>query len=164
MRVIVLTALLACTSGLSAAQTAEEMLGPVDLSTPESAVFSLMRGMYQGDTDMIDRVMLEDGVFRRVLPDGRVSQDGLPDWKEWVGTLEVGAAHEDLFAVRTEQFGNMATVWAPFVISVNGEIANCGVNTMTLAQTQGEWKIVFGMDTPAPKDTCHTFKATYPAP
>lgn len=164
MRVIVLTALLACTSGLSAAQTAEDMLGPVDLSTPESTVFSLMRGMYQGDTDMIDRVMLEDGVFRRVLPDGRVSQDGLPDWKEWVGTLEVGAAHEDLFAVRTEQFGNMATVWAPFVISVNGEIANCGVNTMTLAQTQGEWKIVFGMDTPAPKDTCHTFKATYSAP
>lgn len=110
MRPIVFAALLACMSGFSNAQTAEEMLDPVDLSTPESTVFSLMRGMYQGDTDMIDRVMLKDGVFRRVLPDGRVSQDGLPDWKQWVGTLDVGTAHEELFAVRTQQFGNMATV------------------------------------------------------
>lgn len=164
MRLVLLSTLMAFISGLSSAQTADEMLGPVDLSTPENAVHSLMRGMYQGDTDMIDRVMLEDGVFRRVLPDGRVSQDGLPDWRTWVGTLEVGTAHEELFAVRTQQFGNMATVWAPFVISVNGTIANCGVNTMTLAETGGEWKIVFGMDTPAPRESCHTFKATYSAP
>ena len=164
MRSLALTTIMTLASGLSTAQTAEQMLGPVDLSTPENAVYSLMRGMYQGDVDMIDRVMLEDGVFRRVLPDGRVSQDGLGDWRSWVGTLEVGAAHEELFEVKTEYFGNMSTVWAPFVITVNGTIANCGVNTMTLAETGGEWKIVFGMDTPAPRESCHTFKATYSAP
>lgn len=164
MRLFMLSTIMALSNGLSTAQTADEMLGPVDLSTPESAVYSLMRAMYQGDTGMIDRVMLEDGVFRRALPDGRVTQDGLSDWRTWVGTLEVGAAHEELFEVRSQQFGNMATVWAPFVISVNGTIANCGVNTMTLAQSDSEWKIVFGMDTPAPRETCHSFKATYSAP
>lgn len=164
MRLFILSTVFVIASGVSTAQSADEMLGPVDLSTPKGAVYSLMRGMYQGDPDMIDRVMLEDGVFRRALPDGRITQDGLPDWRTWVGTLEVGTAHEELFEVRTQQFGNMATVWAPFVIRVNGAIANCGVNTMTLAQTGGEWKIVFGMDTPAPGDTCHSFKATYSAP
>ena len=53
-----LSTIIAISSGVSTAQTAEEMRGPVDLSTPESAVFSLMRGMYQGDTDMIDCIML----------------------------------------------------------------------------------------------------------
>ena len=164
MRLFILSTLMTFMSGLSMAQTADQMLGPVDLSTPESAVYSLMRGMYQGDTDMIDQVMFEDGVFRRALPDGRVTQDGLSDWRTWVGTLEVGDAHEELFEVRTQQFGNMATVWAPFVITVNGTIANCGVNTMTLAQTDDEWRIVFGMDTPAPRESCHTFRANYSAP
>lgn len=163
MRPLIAIALAAMTAGLSSAQSADQMLGPVDLSTPERAVYSLMRGMYQGDADMIDQVMLEDGVFRRVLGDGRVSPDGLENWREWVGTLEVGTAHEDLFEVRSEQFGNMATVWAPFVIRVNGEIVNCGVNTMTLAQSEEEWKIVFGMDTPAPIETCGTFKTEYVA-
>ena len=164
MRLFILSTLMTFMSGLSMAQTADQMLGPVDLSTPESAVYSLMRGMYQGDTDMIDQVMFEDGVFRRALPDGRVTQDGLSDWRTWVGTLEVGDAHEELFEVRTQQFGNMATVWAPFVITVNGTIANCGVNTMTLAQSDDEWRIVFGMDTPAPRESCHTFRASYSAP
>lgn len=164
MRLLIFTILFACLPHLSAAQTADQMLGPVDLTTPENAVYSLMRGMYQGDTDMIDQVMLEDGVFRRALPDGQVTQDGLSNWKSWVGTLEIGTAHEELFSVDSLQYGNMATVWAPFVISVNGRIANCGVNTMTLANTDGDWKIVFGMDTPAPKDSCHSFKATYSKP
>ena len=164
MRLFILSTLMTFMSGLSMAQTADQMLGPVDLSTPESAVYSLMRGMYQGDTDMIDQVMFEDGVFRRALPDGRVTQDGLSDWRTWVGTLEVGDAHEELFEVRTRQFGNMATVWAPFVITVNGTIANCGVNTMTLAQSDDEWRIVFGMDTPTPRESCHTFRASYSAP
>ncbi|MFN3212953.1 MAG: hypothetical protein ACE37M_07605 [Henriciella sp.] len=163
MRPLIAIAVSAMAVGLSVAQTPEEMLGPVDLSTPESAVYSLMRGMYQGDAEMIDEVMLEDGVFRRVLGDGGVSPDGLANWREWVSTLEVGSAHEDLFAVQSEQFGNMATVWAPFVIRVDGEIVNCGVNTMTLAQTEHGWKIVFGMDTPAPIETCDTFKAEYSA-
>lgn len=163
MRPLIAIAVSALATGLSSAQSAEDMLGPVDLSTPESAVYSLMRGMYQGNAGMIDQVMLEDGVFRRVLRNGRVSPDGLANWREWVGTLEVGTAHEDLFAVQSEQFGNMATVWAPFVIRVDGEIVNCGVNTMTLAQIEKEWKIVFGMDTPAPLETCDTFKAEYPA-
>ena len=152
------TAFAAC---ISTAQTAEEMLSPVDLSTPEDAVYSLMRGMYQGDAEMIDNVMLEDGVFRRVVADGQVTPDGLDNWRDWVSTLDVGAAHEELFAVTSETFGNMATVWAPFIIRVNGTIVNCGVNTMTLAQVDEDWKIVFGMDTPAARDTCETFKSAY---
>jgi len=164
MRLLTLFVSCAALTGASQAQSPDQMLDPVDLSSPEAAVYSLMRGMYQGNPEMIDQIMLDDAVFRRVIGDGEVRPDGLSAWRDWVGSLEVGAAHEELFGVTSDQFGHMATVWAPFVLTLNGEIVTCGVNTMTLAQIDGDWQIVFGMDTPAPRETCATFKADYLSP
>ena len=161
MRLFALLVYCTALSGTSQAQAPDQMLDPVDLSNPEAAVYSLMRGMYQASPDMIDQVMLDDAFFRRVTGDGQVRPDGLSAWRDWVRSLEVGAAHEELFNVRSDEFGKMATVWAPFVLTLNGEIVNCGVNTMTLARVDGDWQIVFGMDTPAPRETCATFKADY---
>lgn len=141
------------------AQTAEEMLAPVDLSTPEATVYSMMRAMYQGDANMVDQIFLESALLRRVTAEGEIRPDGLQRWRSWVGTLEVGAAHERLYNVRSEHYGKLATVWAPFTIQVNGELAGCGVNTMTLTEDDGAWRVIYGMDTNAPKGTCETFEA-----
>lgn len=143
------------------AQSAEEMLAPIDLSTPEAAVFSMMRAMYQGDADMVDQVFLESASLRRVTHEGEIRPDGLQRWRDWIGTLEQGAAHERLFAVRSEQFGKLATVWAPFTIHLNGDLVGCGVNTMALTEVEGAWRVIYGMDTSAPKDTCPDFEAQY---
>ena len=143
------------------AQSAEDMLAPIDLSTPEAAVFSMMRAMYQGDADMVDQVFLETASLRRVTHEGDVRPDGLQRWRDWVGTLDEGAAHERLFGVQTEQFGKLATVWAPFTIHLNGDLVGCGVNTMTLTETEGAWRVIYGMDTSVPKDTCPDFEAKY---
>ena len=148
-------------AGAGQAQSADEMLGPADMSSPEASVYSMMRAMYQGETDMIDAVFLETATLRRISADGEVQPDGLPRWREWVSTLEVGDAHEELFHVTSEQFGSLATVWAPFVITYQGEIAGCGINTFTLAEIEGDWRIFFGTDIAAPKDTCDTFRSTY---
>ena len=143
------------------AQTAEEMLAPIDLSTPEAAVYSMMRAMYQGDAEMVDQIFLESALLRRVTSDGEIRPDGFQRWRSWVATLEVGAAHERLYNVRSEQYGKLATVWAPFTIEVNGELAGCGVNTMTLTEQDGAWRVIYGMDTNAPKETCETFEAEH---
>ena len=75
--------------------------------------------------------------------------------------LKTGDAHEDLFALRSEQLGPLATVWAPFLITYQGDLVGCGVNQLTLAKTEGDWRVVFAMDTSEPKDTCSDFKARY---
>nr|WP_070961124.1 hypothetical protein [Hyphomonas sp. Mor2] len=141
----------------------DPMMLPIDLSTPEASVRSMMRAMYQGDASMVDQVFLEGAELRRVNGEGEVRPNGLPRWRDWVGTLSPGQAHEELFAVTSEQFGNLATVWAPFVIHVDGVLVGCGVNTLTLARTDGDWRIIFGMDTGEPADTCGDFKARYKA-
>lgn len=161
MRLLAIITALTLSACASQAQSPDEMLAPIDLSTPEGAVYSMMRAMYQGDAEMVDQVFLEDAALRRVTSEGELRPDGLERWRDWVGTLEVGTAHEELFGVTSEQLGNLATVWAPFVIRVNGEIVGCGVNTLTLARPEGDWRIVFGMDTGEPKDTCATFEARY---
>jgi len=133
----------------------------LDLSTPENTAYSMMVAMYRGDTDMVDAVFAEGGTLLRLRPEGTIARDGLPRWRDWVGTLEVGYAHEELFEVKVERFGKLATVWAPFVIDVDGKRVGCGVNQFTMAEMDDGWRIVLGMDVQAPKDRCGTFKANY---
>lgn len=163
MRTLVLTILTLLAVPTGASQTAEEMLAPMDLSTPEAAVYSMMRAMYQGDAAMVDQVFHDTATLRRVTFDGELRPDGLQRWRDWVATLEVGDAHEELFAVTSQQHGKLATVWAPFVISVNGARVGCGVNTMVLTETETGWRVIFGMDTSEPAEMCDGFRARYRA-
>ena len=142
-------------------QANPEMMLPIDLSTPEAATHSMMRAMYQADAGMVDQVFIEGAQLRRVTAEGELRPDGLQRWRDWVGTLKTGDAHEDLFALRSEQLGPLATVWAPFLITYQGDLVGCGVNQLTLAKTEGDWRVVFAMDTSEPKDTCSDFKARY---
>jgi len=134
---------------------------PLDLSTPEAAAYSMMIAMYRGDAGMVDNIFLEGATLRRVKADGSVEHDGLQRWRDWVSTLETGQAYEEIFGLKTQQFENLATVWAPFVITFKGEIAGCGVNQLSMVRTQGDWRVVSGMDTQAPKESCPAFKETY---
>lgn len=160
-----LTALLltACASGAAAdpQTTYPEMLQPIDLSTPQAATHSMMRAMYQADADMVDQVFIEGAQLRRVTAEGEIRPDGLQRWRDWVGSLQQGDAYEELFALSSEQLGPLATVWAPFLVTYQGDLVGCGVNQLTLAKTDGEWRVVFAMDTSEPKDTCGDFKARY---
>ncbi len=134
-----------------------------DLSTPEGTAYAMMMAMYRGDTELVDRVFHPDGDLHRVKADGTVQFGGRKGWRDWVGTLEMGYANEELFDIKVEQYGNLATVWAPFVIAVDGKTVGCGVNQLSMAKSDGEWRIVAGMDVQAPKETCDSFKADYAA-
>jgi len=133
----------------------------IDLSTPQGTAYSMMMAMYRGDADMVDQVFAEEGRLSRIKSDGTIEADGLKRWRDWVGTLEVGQAHEELFGLKVEQFERLATVWAPFVIHYDGKLVGCGVNQLSMAKINKEWRVVSGMDTPAPKGSCETFKETY---
>jgi len=143
------------------APAAPPMTASLDLSTPEAAAYSMMRAMYQGDAAMVDAVFMEGATLRRVTPEGTLGANGLARWRGWVGGLEVGEANEQIFSLETEQFGDLATVWAPFVLTYKGDIAGCGVNTLTLARVAEGWRIASGMDTAAEKEACAGFRASY---
>jgi len=153
--------LIACTAHEPPNTSPDYNIAPMDLSTPEGTAHAMMMAMYRGDAGMVDAVFMEGAALRRIKADGSVQPDGLKRWRNWVGTLEPGQAHEEIFGLKVNQFENLATIWAPFVITFNGEIAGCGVNQLSMARNEGEWRVVSAMDTPAPKESCATFKESY---
>jgi len=134
---------------------------PLDLSTPENTAYSTMIAMYRGDAEMLDKIFAEGATLRRVNAEGKIDPNGLPRWRDWVATLQVGRAHEELFDIRTEQYGTLASVWAPFTIRVDGNLVGCGVNQFTMAKLDAGWQIMSGTDVQAPKEQCTTFRESY---
>lgn len=162
------SAIMLCACSASKTETASQSYSQpdyataeIDLSTPQGSAYAMMMAMYRGDAEMVDKIFAEGGRLSRVKADGSVEPNGLKRWRDWVGTLKPGQANEELFGLQVQQFGKLATVWAPFVIRFDGKIVGCGVNQFSMAQIKGEWRIVSGIDTPAPKTSCENFKSAY---
>ncbi|MEM6413075.1 MAG: hypothetical protein AAF720_00260 [Pseudomonadota bacterium] len=149
-------------SGVSVANKVTDAEDTVDLSTPEAAVRSLLSAFYLSDPSITERVLLEDASFHRVKVDGEVKTIDLNEWRDWIGKQNKGDIVEEIFDVKVSEFVNLASVWAPFIISRKGEIFYCGVNQFTVVKTNGEWRIINFVDADTNEETdCATFKETH---
>ncbi|MFV8224458.1 nuclear transport factor 2 family protein [Christiangramia aquimixticola] len=54
---------------------------------------------------------------------------------------------ETIHEFRVEENGLMATVNTPYSFHFNGKFSHCGVNTFQLVKFEGEWRIVYLIDT-----------------
>ena len=116
-------------------------------TSPEQTIIDLFDAMRAGDKEALLAQWAEGAELKRITSKGELRPDGLEWWAKWVGTLEEGQADEHIFDVKVQEFGNLATVWAPFKIYIDGDLKGCGVNTFTLVKLDGDWKIVYGIDT-----------------
>jgi len=101
-------------------------------------------------------VALEAGdstaVLRVVYPDGRVtavgalrSGNGLrqESWSQFAARLKPGEGfRESISDPAIEIDGDIAMVWAPFVVRVDGKVGNCGVDHFDLVREAGAWKVM----------------------
>ena len=92
------------------------------------------------------------GVLRVVYPEGRVtavgtlrSGNGLrqESWTQFAARLKPGEGfQESISDPAIEVDGDIAMVWAPFVVRVGGKVSNCGVDHFDLARENGGWKVM----------------------
>ncbi|MEL7482531.1 MAG: hypothetical protein AAGJ29_13340 [Pseudomonadota bacterium] len=129
-------------------------------ASPEQTVLKLFDAMRAGDGDAIRALAAENAPLDRVRADGSVERATIEDWATSIDGLGPGRADEQIFDVRTRDYGGLASVWAPFILYVDGELRSCGVNHFTLAQTGGTWRVIHGVDTHYSGD-CATFRDTY---
>lgn len=54
---------------------------------------------------------------------------------------------EDLHSYSIQVDGNMASAWTPYSLYVNDVFQHCGVNNFQLFRTNGEWNIIYLVDT-----------------
>ena len=92
------------------------------------------------------------GVLRVVYPDGRVTAVGTlrtgnglrqESWTQFAARLKLGEGfRETISDPAIEIDGDIAMVWAPFVVRIGGEVGNCGVDHFDLVRANGAWKVM----------------------
>ena len=91
-------------------------------------------------------------MLRQVFPEGRVTATGnrasgnglrQQSWTEFAGRLKPGEGFQERISdPAIEIDGDIAMVWAPFVVRVGGKVSNCGYDHFDLVRDNGTWKIM----------------------
>ncbi len=131
-----------------------------DPNGPEATVLALFDAMRAADGDRVRELVAEGAPLDRVRADGTVQAASFEGWAASIDTLEPGQVDEQVFDLRVDRFGGLASVWAPFVLTVRGTVQGCGVNHFTLAETPDGWQVIHGVDTQDGGD-CTTFRSRY---
>lgn len=94
-----------------------------------------------------------DAMLKVVYPDGRVTASGtLPtggpmlrqqSWTQFAERVRTGSPfQETIYDPVVEVDGDIAMVWARFVVRVAGKVSNCGIDHFDLVRQNGVWKVM----------------------
>ena len=91
-------------------------------------------------------------MLRYVYPEGRVTATGnrasgsglrQQSWTQFAERLKPGQGFQERISdPAIEIDGDVAMVWAPFVVRVGGKVSNCGYDHFDLVRDNGTWKIM----------------------
>ena len=118
---------------------------PPDFDTANVLVpiHQLFGAFEAGDSAAMLRVVHPEG---RVTATGqRASGSGLrsQSWAEFAQRVTPEAPFsESISDPAVEIDGDIAMVWAPFVVRIGGRVANCGYDLFDLVRDNGTWKIM----------------------
>lgn len=92
------------------------------------------------------------GMLRLVHPNGRVTATGRRattsglrqmSWTEFAQHVTPATRfQESISDPAVEIDGDIAMVWAPFVVRVDGKVSNCGYDHFDLVRENGAWKVM----------------------
>lgn len=139
MRSMLLALLLA-----GAAPAAAQPAGAVDSAAVLVPVNALFAAFEAGDAA---------AMLRQVYADGRVTASGLRadgaanlrqlSWTQFAERIRPERAFQERISdPRIAIDGDIAMVWAPFVVRVGGRVSNCGVDHFDLVREGGAWKVM----------------------
>jgi len=106
-------------------------------------IHGLFRAFEAGDRDAMARL---------VYPEGRVTATGQRasgselrqmSWTQFAQRVTPNSRFSESIsdpAIKVD--GDVAMVWAPFVVRVNGKVANCGIDHFDLTRENGAWKVM----------------------
>ena len=112
----------------------QEVLAPID---------GVLGALRVGDAAAMMRFVYAAG---RVTATGtRSTSSGLrqQSWTEFAARVTPAMAFDETIndpAIEVD--GDVAMVWAPYVVRVGGKIANCGIDHFDLVREAGAWKVM----------------------
>jgi len=134
---------------LSALVLASAVLAPEPATAPDrTAVMAPLNALFAAFEAGDATAMLA-----QVYPDGRVTASGTRDdgasnlrqmsWTQFAGRVRPDSAFQERISDPTVAIdGDIAMVWAPFVVRVGGRVVNCGYDHFDLVRENGAWKVM----------------------
>ena len=130
-------------------------VGTANAQSPEvevqKVIETMFDGMRAGDSSMVASAFSRDAIMQTV----QKNQAG--EAVKIEGSLEqflnaVGTPHDDVWDEKILDYqikidADLATVWTPYQFYMGDNFSHCGVNSFQLAKLEGEWKIIYIVDT-----------------
>jgi len=149
IKAILVTILIFAAANFCTAQTATDSIKQV--------INNMFAAMKDGDTLKLKSCFSETAFLQTFgrIQEGAVviKTESVSDFCRIIGSLPKGAADEQIVFKDIKVDGAMASVWAPFKLYFNGSFYSCGVNSIQMANLNGQWKIQYIIDTRR-KDNC----------
>jgi ketosteroid isomerase-like protein len=117
----------------------------------KAVIETLFDGMRAGDSSMVASAFTRDAVMQSVAVnrEGEVvkMQGSLPQFLTSIGTPREQVLDERIASYDIKIDGDLASVWTPYQFYIGEQFSHCGVNSFQMARLDGEWKIVYIIDT-----------------
>lgn len=117
---------------------------------------ALFDGMREHDAEKVLAQFMPEALLHRVKTDGSVKKNSLTEFAGFV-SKSTTYLDEQIFGLKIQQQGNLATVWAPFVFYAGNKVSHCGVNSFQLVKGNKKWKIQSLIDNTF-KGNCEDFR------
>ncbi len=115
-----------------------------DVAAVLAPVNDLFAALETGDPAAMLAVVYSDG---RVTASGTLPNGGTTlrqqSWEQFAERVRTGVPFQETISdpmVKVD--GDIALVWAPFVVRVAGKVRNCGVDHFDLVRENGAWKVM----------------------
>ena len=115
-------------------------------------VETFFEGFHKGDTTLMKSVMV-DKFTTQTAYKNKDGEDILvtEESSKLINAIANKPADqkwdERLLDFKIQVDGNMANAWTPYEFWYNGEFSHCGVNSFQLFNDNGQWKIIYLIDT-----------------
>jgi len=117
----------------------------------KATVNRLFAAMKESDGKKLASTFSDSAVLQTISKNKKgetvVLNEQVNDFSGSVGKLPVGDADERIVFETIKVDGPLAMVWAPYQFWYKGKFSHCGVDVFQLVRMQGEWKIVYLIDT-----------------
>lgn len=116
----------------------------------EIVIETFFEGMRESNGDKINSVIYSNMILQTVIDrEGKhlLYSTDIDRFIESVQSAEPGTLNEVLQSLTIKVDGNLAAAWMDYRFYLGTEFSHCGVNSLNLIKSEGNWKIFSIVDT-----------------
>lgn len=117
----------------------------------ENTVKTFFEGFHAKDTTKIKSVCHERMILQSVMEGkngAKLFDEKTAEFFKSFATFPVDMKFEEkILSYKVQVDGAMAHAWTPYEFYVNGKLSHSGVNAFTFFKENGQWKIIYLVDT-----------------